>query len=169
MEADTNSVSSAHPSLYMFRPLIILQPRVMVELVDGVESVLRYFDFKPPTLLIRGEDTDRLARFTNLSGPIFSPHATPQHRRQIARYLDRAVKDDALLAAYRNRYFPPGTNVQWDDVRIRPFTLDERSANIRWLKAREDLLMLQMMRDAWERMPVCLSRSPPTCSPPGSR
>lgn len=100
---------------------------------------------RPPGMIIRGAPLERPPRFTNVRS-ILGPRTTSDHRRYIEHWINLALEHGDPLEQYHNQYFAEGKgSVDWEDIRIRPFTFEERSANMRWLESAEDLFVLQQL------------------------
>ncbi|KAI0750137.1 hypothetical protein C8Q80DRAFT_674545 [Daedaleopsis nitida] len=107
-----------------------------------------------PDLTVWGGPVDELRRFANMR-PLLGGHTTGNHRRQIQRRIDEALGTTPILKEYRTRYFgksevEASKAVDWEDVRIRPFTPEERNTNLTWVTAEEDLFMIRTMLRVYE-------------------
>lgn len=65
---------------------------------------------------------------------------TDEHKDALKRWLDKAASTPGLLEAYATRFFRMTQSngkdqqmVDWEDLRIREFTPEERIANIHWM------------------------------------
>ncbi|RDX57285.1 hypothetical protein OH76DRAFT_1467772 [Lentinus brumalis] len=132
------------------------QPRVYVELVPVVEDLYKLLgladgtDGGRPGLVVVGQDVENPPRFGNVRS-ILASQATLQHRQYIEHWINLALSHGDPLRQYYDRYFAKGKGtVDWEDVRIRPFTFEERTANVRWLESAENLYVLEKMLEGYE-------------------
>ncbi|RPD60091.1 hypothetical protein L226DRAFT_535029 [Lentinus tigrinus ALCF2SS1-7] len=122
------------------------EPRIYIELLPVVETLFNLLGLKDtPDLLVRGSPVEYPPRWTNVRS-ILGNHATLEHRKHIEDWIDLSLCKGVALAKYREQHFSgsKGT-VDWEDVRIRPFTLEERAANLQWLGTAENLFVLEKM------------------------
>lgn len=133
----------------------IQNPRVMVEGTQGVVDFFKIFDLPVPDLIIRGEHANSTRHFAVVRN-ILSSHASLNHKRRLEQWIDQAGACPNNLPAYRDRYFGKTEQgatraVNWDDVRIRPFTKEEREANWQYMTAGEELFFVKQLALAQER------------------
>ncbi|KAM5535917.1 hypothetical protein V8D89_010357 [Ganoderma adspersum] len=130
-------------------------PRIMVEVTQGVVDFFKMFDFPVPDLVIRGQHANSLRQFAVVRG-LLASHASFNHKRHVERWIDKAGAWPDNLLAYRDRYFgkteeEAALAVNWNDVRIRPFTREEREANWQYMAAGEEVFFVKQLELAQER------------------
>ena len=102
-----------------------------------------------PSVLIRGTPVNYPPRFTHVCS-ILGSHATLSHRAHIERWIDFAFTKGDPLVKYQEQHFAGGNGVvNWEDIRIRPFSLEERTNNLQWLGSAEDLFVLEKMLEVY--------------------
>uniref|UniRef100_A0A5K1JSD7 43kDa secreted glycoprotein (Immunodominant antigen Gp43) n=1 Tax=Ganoderma boninense TaxID=34458 RepID=A0A5K1JSD7_9APHY len=130
-------------------------PRVMVEVTQGVIDFFKMFDLPVPDLVIRGQHANSVRQFAVIRS-LLAGHASLNHKRRLERWIDKAGASSDNLPAYRNRYFgkteqEAARMVNWDDIRIRPFTREEREANWQYMTAGEELFFVKQLALTQER------------------
>ncbi len=155
-QASTHSRSPIYSPPPAYLALMFRQPRVYVELVPVVEDLYKLLgladgtDGGRPGLVVVGQDVENPPRFGNVRS-ILASQATLQHRQYIEHWINLALSHGDPLRQYYDRYFAKGKGtVDWEDVRIRPFTFEERTANVRWLESAENLYVLEKMLEGYE-------------------
>ena len=127
----------------------------MVEGTQHVIDFLKIFDLPVPDLIVRGEHANSTRQFAVVRN-ILASHASLNHKRRLERWIDQAGASLDNLPAYRSGYFgkteqEAARAVNWDDVRIRPFTKEEREANWQYMTAGEELFFVKQLALAQER------------------
>ena len=129
------------------------QPCVMVELIDEIAYILKRLDIPTLDFIPHGEHASHLRRFVSTGGPILSTNATRGHTPPLRQWLNHIARDSSNLRAYCDRYFSgDAAKVQWDDIRIRQFSPEERRANVGWLTANSDAFLNRLVRDRIEEL-----------------
>ncbi|KAH9903047.1 hypothetical protein C8Q73DRAFT_742270 [Cubamyces lactineus] len=125
--------------------------RSVVEVLPGVETFFKTFNIPVPPLFIRGPHMALIKSFATVRSMI-GRNITLQHRMLVERWVNRAMREDTALQAYRDRFFGVSEaeaarkiGTSWSDPRIRPFVKDERAANWQWLQDGSDLYLLRAM------------------------
>ncbi|KAI1796835.1 hypothetical protein LXA43DRAFT_984722 [Ganoderma leucocontextum] len=130
-------------------------PRIMVEVTQGVIDFFKLFDLPVPDIIIRGQHTNSMRQFAVVRG-LLASHATLNHKRRLERWIDQAGASLDNLPLYRERYFgkteqEAARAVNWNDIRIRPFTREEREANWQYMTAGEELFFVKQLARAHAR------------------
>ncbi|KAI0649091.1 hypothetical protein C8Q79DRAFT_998966 [Trametes meyenii] len=123
--------------------------RAVVEVLPGIEDFFNMFNVPVPDLFIRGPHAPLTRRFTNTRS-LIATGITRTHRTLVETWADRGLGRKFSLQRYRDRFFGKTEveavrNVDWNDVRIRPFDPEERRANVGWLTTSSDLFLLKVM------------------------
>ncbi|KAI0359839.1 hypothetical protein OH77DRAFT_1419173 [Trametes cingulata] len=123
--------------------------RAVVEVTSLISAFLDMLNLPVGNFFIRGEYAELARRFANVQSFIGN-HTVLKHSSLIEAWINRAVVQGGAVERYRNHFFgtsdqAAARNVDWSDVRIRPFDLDERQANASWLKSGANLYLLQTM------------------------
>ena len=144
----------------------------MVEVTQGVIDFFNMFDLPVPDLVIRGQDANLVRNFAVIRS-LLAVYASLNHKRRLERWIDKAAASPDNLPAYRDRYFgkteqEAARAVNWDDIRIRPFTREEREANWQYMTAGEELFFVKQLALTQERNREVSHRTypHPCCSDP---
>lgn len=143
-------------------------PRVMVEVTQGVVDFLKMFDVTSD-IVIRGQHANFMRQFAVVRS-ILASHASLTHKRKLEEWLDKVGASPQNLPAYRECFFgeteqEAARAVNWDDVRIRPFTREERDANRQYMTAGEELFFVKQLALAQERKREVSHHTSPSPSP----
>ncbi|KAI0719292.1 hypothetical protein C8T65DRAFT_636208 [Cerioporus squamosus] len=125
------------------------KPRVFVELIPALEELYSLLGLIQkrghPGIVVTGSPIENPPRFANVRS-ILATRSTLRHRQYLEQWINLALCHGGPLKQYYDRYFAKGKgSVDWEDVRIRPFTFKERAANVQWLESAENLFVLEKM------------------------
>ncbi|KAI0367785.1 hypothetical protein BV20DRAFT_1023823 [Pilatotrama ljubarskyi] len=123
--------------------------RAVVEVLPAVRDWFNMFNVPVGDVFVRGPNAEFVYEFTNARS-LIGNHISLKHRHLVEQWLDRAVVRGQAIEKYRDRFFgtsesAAARNVDWSDIRIRPFDLEERHANLSWLKSGANLFLLRTM------------------------
>ncbi|OBZ72453.1 hypothetical protein A0H81_07580 [Grifola frondosa] len=106
-------------------------------------TIVKLADMLPTGFSAIGPRSNTLARFAHITSVIGSPHLD---RNELVRWIDTAASKMNAWEKYQSRFFGGKTESQgidWDDLRIREFTREERTQNRTWMESNSDLAMLK--------------------------
>ena len=109
--------------------------------------VLRVINYDLGNNLARGSYFEHARSFASVHS-VFSPNAVLGHRRHIKQWIDKVVREGKALSTYRDQYFGKTEEeaeraINREDARIRPWVMEERVQNLKWLSTLRDLAYIK--------------------------
>ena len=133
----------------------VCKPRMIVEVVEVVADWFKLLGRQVPDVVVRGPNAVSLSHF-GVVRSLLAGSPTLNHKRRLERWIDSVGASMTALPSYRERYFgkteaEAARAINWEDVRIRPYTAEEREANWRYMAAGEELFFVKQVSLAYER------------------